>query len=89
MKRSKMLEILGDAILDNIQLGDVLGHTDVVSILDKLEEAGMLPPKIIKEGVIPGGLEVESVDILNKEVTFGESFGVYTANEWEPENEEK
>ena len=39
-----MIKILGDVILDNIELADVLDHSEVSKVLDALEEAGMLPP---------------------------------------------
>lgn len=46
MKRSEMIELMSDTILDNIELADILEAEQVSILLAEMINAGMMPPAI-------------------------------------------
>lgn len=71
MKRSEMIKLIQDAVYEKFQIK--VRKKDVDPILTKIEQAGMLPPKIVK---------CTNDDWLETGIMYSE-----VVNEWEPEND--
>lgn len=78
MKRSEMVELMYSEYVSGI--GSQREILD--KILKAMEDAGMLPPKNPK---ITKYQETKDIDILNKNITIGESWKLTGVSEWEPE----